>query len=548
MPLPALPEAKSGTKISDVKGGDKSYRPPVMVSAGPILEGAAMPHADQTDSATTAAGARKRFVNKPPIGCRVKKRAFRRFVRRWIRKNLIPLSPQTDTTCGTWLDSTDYPKWRRDELMAVCEDLGDWDNLNWEDTFCKSFVKDEVYPEYKHCRIINSRTDRFKVVVGPIFRLIEKELFKLPWFIKRIPTADRPNYIMDRVWSPGCKYFATDYSSYEAAFTSELMEACEFELYLYMVSRLPNGLKWFAIVKAVLAGETRCVFKRFYVIVLATRMSGEMCTSLGNGFTNLMISLFVFTTLGYSMDQIAGVVEGDDGLFRISAAVPTEKDYEDLGLIIKIELHETISTASFCGLIFDETDRLNVTDPLEVLATFGWLSARYARAGRSKKMALLRCKALSLAYQYPGCPIIASLARYALRMTRSYSIDGVLLKDRTMSMWERTQLLEAVRHPIVEIKTPINTRLLVESRYGITIAQQLLIEKELDEKQDLHPIQAVCIRDWIPKQWKHYYGHFVVESGVSSDWLHPTLNYSNKRLSLDAYVGVERVGRRPASV
>jgi len=44
-------------------------------------------------------------------------------------------------------------------------------------------------------RLIFSRDDHYKTVVGPMFKRIEKELFKLPHFIKNVPVEQRSEYI-----------------------------------------------------------------------------------------------------------------------------------------------------------------------------------------------------------------------------------------------------------------------------------------------------------------------------------------------------------------
>lgn len=82
--------------------------------------------------------------------------------------------------------------------------------------------------------MINSRTDEFKTLTGPTFKLIEKQVFANPWFIKNVPVRERCDYIVERLYKPGMKYYSSDYTSFEALFTPEIMRVVERELYHYM--------------------------------------------------------------------------------------------------------------------------------------------------------------------------------------------------------------------------------------------------------------------------------------------------------------------------
>jgi hypothetical protein len=386
----------------------------------------------------------------------------------------------------------------------------------------KTFQKDESYPAYKHSRMINSRTDQFKCAVGPIFRQIEKEVFSLPHFIKKVPINDRPKYIINRIKRWDAIYLATDYTAYEAHFTREVMEAVEFVLYEYMVSKLPGGQAWLNLVKSVIGGRNVCVNKNMTIEINATRMSGEMNTSLGNGFSNLIFMLYAAEKCGCS--EVIGVVEGDDGLFSMKVneggCIPSVEFFASIGLTLKLEVHANLETASFCGLVFDEHDLNNVTNPLEELAEFGWTSRRYLKSASKKLEQLLRSKAFSMAYQYPGCPILKSLAAYGLRVTRRHGKIGseqfAGLMDKCVdNVYYREQMAEALKLGIPDVKIGDNTRRLVERLYGIPVDAQLEAEAYLDSLDVITPLRLNRLVALCPMAWVDYYGHYVMETTLS---------------------------------
>jgi len=486
---------------------EDSKRRVTQVSAGCEIPGACLPHPDPKDQLTAVRGVQKRFLALVPESKPEVMRDFALFVKLWLSENLTPLPSDSDVSFDTWINNTNYPEWRREELRNVFRNMN---GLESKDLKCKSFIKRETYLNYKHARGINSRTDAFKVFCGPIFTLIEKSVFKMKWFIKKIPIDERPRYIKDMFAELPGYTVSTDFETFEALFVPELMSACEMQLYEHMSQFIDGGNEWYKTIFRVLTGLNICDFRSFVTKVFGTRMSGEMCTSLGNSFTNLMVFLFVCKRMG--IPDPPGVVEGDDGAFRVER-IPTSSMFEDLGLKIKIESHESFEEMSFCGMVFDSEDLLNVSDPREYLASFSWLSNRYACAKRNKLLALLRCKALSLAYQYIGCPIISELAQYGLRMTRGIDIRHVVKNSPAFDSWERDKLLAALkdekrlREKLKPI--PVNTRLLVAKLYGLSIELQMDIERYLRAKSTLSPICSPSITLLMDADWCHYASNYT---------------------------------------
>jgi len=516
--LDPIGEIKDKSYTSKAKVTDSEKRPVVQVSLGCHVADAACPHPCLSCPTTAIAGARKRFLCKPPSAKPTELYNLRRFVKVWLMENLIALPHDSDVSVESWLEHTNYPDWRKKELREAWEAVEDiWDPQKAQKYFgCNSFVKDEVYPSYKHARSINSRSDAYKCAVGPIFKLIEEQVFEHPAFIKHIPMDQRPEYIFQRLHSEGATYIATDYTAFESLFVAELMAACEFELYRFMTRCLPSGSEFIRLVEEVIGGQNVCKFRDFVAVVDGTRMSGEMCTSLGNGFSNLMFMLYTCQKVGCR--NVIGIVEGDDGLFTMVGTPPTKEDFAELGLVIKADIHTKLETASFCGMVFDLEDRRIIADPRKVLATFGWTSRQYQSVRPHKLQKLLRCKALSLAYQYPGCPIIAALSRFGLRVTRGTT--GAMdqyLKTRSLSTWQRERM--SVLHtanskagpPNVEVGR--NSRYLVQDLYGIDVMTQIKIEEYLDSIQILTPLNSEHITAIMPQAWREYYDAYSAAVG-----------------------------------
>jgi len=514
--LPPIPVPKDSLRISEPREVDLTFRPAVQVSLGPVLVGAALPHPDPHDPATMIAGVGKRFGLAPPKPNKLLLASFKKFVKKWVRKNLIKLPADLDLSVDTWLANTAYPESRKAELRKIWEKVGALEKLQIKDFLVKSFQKDETYDDYKHARGINARTDEFKCAVGPYFKAIEHVLFQHACFIKYIPVQQRPDYIYELLYSPNGKYMATDYTAFEALFTKELMESCEFELYDYMTEDLPEHARFMALCRNVLGGCNNCYFKNFKVALDATRMSGEMCTSLGNSFTNLMAMLFMCKQKG--VKNVKGVVEGDDGLFVGEGDFPTVEDFAQLGLILKMEVHSDLCTASFCGIVFDTQDKTNIYNPLKVLASYGWTSRYYNGAKMSTRMALLRAKSLSLLYQYPGCPIVSALAEYGLRVTRSYDIRNLVRKGGNMNNYQREWLRDTWLNRHLAVRKPVGerTRFLVERLYGIRVEDQLIVEKILDNKNDLEPLKLDVIAHLFPPSWVDYWDNYVLQIDCGS--------------------------------
>lgn len=520
-----------------------THRPPVSVSLGCHVVGGVPPKPSH-DPLSAGSGAIKRIATKPGSMSRKNKRRFSRFVRLFLKRWIPKIDLTEDRSFESWIETTPYSAGRREELRQVWkENQNQLVNPLTVKTKYKNrvyavhnFIKDEFYEAFKHPRMINSRSDLFKCMVGPIFAKISNKTFNLKFpgktygpLIKYVPVAERPVVLHDLLYRPSGNYQVTDYSSFEAHFTAEMMSIAEFQLYRHCTTDLPEGEDFMNLCNEAFTKSNNLHNKFFHMIIEATRMSGEMNTSLGNGFFNMMMCLFLANQkseksgradTNHTMeewidtyyDHVKGVFEGDDGLCTFEEGLePTTEDFTEMGLIIKLENFDNLGEASFCGNLFDEEDLVQITDPLYVMCTLGWTNRRYVRSSQETKHALLRCKSNSFLHAYPGCPIIQAMAMWALRVTPGNTAKEMRMIDQ-MDQWNKEQTLQAYAgQKLKPSKVPIRTRLLVNKLYGVSISQQIEIENWFEHSNKLEPIDIPCLKGMLDPVWVDNYNKHVIE-------------------------------------
>jgi len=346
---------------------------------------------------------------------------------------------------------------------------------------CKLFQKIEWYFKAAYVRLINSRVDSWKVCAGPWIKAIEEVVYKHKAFKKHLTKQQLLDRVRD-LRKDGCFYLATDFTAYEAGFTPVVMRSLECVLFRYMLQNFPEVAEEIC---AVDTGSQECRGRLIKLMCEGTRMSGDMWTSLANGFSNLVMFDFLCREQHISWD---GIVEGDDGLFAVDKLpVDPEGFYAKLGHRLKLEIHDDPSHASFCGVVV--ADQGILRNPYEVLLGFGWTSS-FVHAGQKIQNELLRARSLSLAYETGSCPVLWALARRGLVLTRGYAArfidDGYHNVPRDESV-----CLAEVAEP-----SPA-TRALFHRLYGMSVAQQLAVEHYISTHIDLDPYK-MGIQDCIP--------------------------------------------------
>jgi hypothetical protein len=357
-----------------------------------------------------------------------------------------------------WLNGLDYPQsYKRQMEEAFLFDHGSRPPA-WLCHMIEAFGKGECYNKFKPARSIHTRKTRFKAWSGPRFHQIEEYVYQKPEFIKHTPVNERPALIK-ALRNEGIYYYQTDHKSFESQITPEIADICECALYRHVLANDPD----IDFLCNIITGRNRIHNRRgIYIEIDGRRMSGDSCTSLGNGFTNLMLLKYILKRKG---QEFHGYVEGDDGIFATNVIV-TSQDFAEIGFECEVQQYTDPCEASFCGMIFGEDEQI-IRDPFKFMSSFAY-SYHFIDGGDRLLDQLQLAKALSACWETPSCPIVGVLARYVISHVPSgtkprYILDGY--HD----------------HPPVDYQVPpfrptYATRLLFDKLYGIDVQTQVFAE------------------------------------------------------------------------
>lgn len=382
---------------------------------------------------------------------------FKRFVKTQLKD--VPEVDVSSVDFSEWLAGLTFNQARKDELQAANDSLNGGNPTKKQCQQINAFGKTESYPEYKHMRMINSRCDQFKAWAGPYIHALEEVVYShYPEFVKHTTIQERADRVR-AMRRDGSLYYCTDYTSFECGFSPAFMQACENQLFRHCLS------KWKG---CELLCRTNCGTNRMRTRmgvsanVKGRRMSGDMWTSLSNGFSNLMIARYQ----AYKMKaNMTALIEGDDALIATSKPLDVEL-YSKLGFIIKIDQVYDPCKASFCGLVFSESGEI-IRDPRRFMSTYSWTHS-CINAGQRIMDELLLAKTLSGLHETPQCPIIGQMLRTAYDMT--HHLNPRFIRDGYHDSVE-------AKGVVVEAFQPsMDTRSLFAEMYGISISSQLEIE------------------------------------------------------------------------
>lgn len=492
-----------------------SDRKPVLTMIGPMLIGASSPFPDVFDQSSALLGVAKRIACKMPGIDPTLYGEFYHFSKKIIKiefQNCI-LTPELDCSVETWLLNCPYTQPRKNSLLRTSE----FGLPRSQHMKVKCFVKREFYSLYKHYRGIYSRTDQFKVFVGPYIALIGKMMFQHQSFIKYVSMELRAEVLYDKYSVPNLKVSSNDFSTFEATFVVLLMKI-ELYFFAWVLRFRPERFLIFAYLFIIKTGRNYLVFRAFLVSLIAKRYSGEMDTSNSNGLFNFLLVMFMsyksgefsFTKTGYDRPMLYPTIEGDDSL------IPHFKNLDHsillrLGAVAKLETFNNAFEASFCGMIFNPDNFQMITDPIRIITKFGFASDRYLTANFKTKRALVRAKSLSLLYTYPNCPIITVMCKRYVYLTRFVAIKELTKALKSLE-WQATVLPDlSVKWWLKPHCIELTTRLLMESKFNIPVDLQFYLEEFYEQINNLNPYQCPALLEYVNNDQINFYNNYIYQ-------------------------------------
>lgn len=372
-----------------------------------------------------------------------------------------------------WLNNSNYNGKRRESLRRKAAEYFEHKISKHRMLKLESFIKSEFYDQLKECRIINSRSDWFKAVVGPYIHLVEEFVYD-HHFIKH----KRPHEvaaIMHDIAMGFDNFYETDFSSFEGSFSPQIMKCVELRLFKHVLANYPEAVSiiesaysrnflWF---KGDKSHKIGCSFD-------GSRMSGEMWTSLANGFTNKMLIGFMLQENNTYGNYL---VEGDDG-YIASKRILDFSCINKLGFSLTIQHEDDPTSVKFCSL--SVCDGVIVPDIRRVLSHYGKINdASIAHAftqtsKRSKKRIyeLMKSKAQSLLATSAGVPVLQEVA---LQQLRCYS--NVHINPKYFDWWEKNFFdLTSKIDPVPISQT---MRDFVSRNFNISVEDQLILEAQI---------------------------------------------------------------------
>lgn len=475
------------------------------VPLGPVVPGAVCCHADNSDPQTVLDGAIHRQ------GCEKKKvsrhvlREFKHFVFRKMRSLFRPLGKEGILGFEEFLASTSYTEREKAELREAraTSDKYAPGHVPRKYFASKCFAKDEFYDEFKQSRGICGRSLLVRARYGPLISSVEKEAYACRFFVKHMSPRERALMIKERLCRAG-RILENDYSTFEASFSPELIDACEVQFLRYMLCHAVDPALLDEMVGDMLGLPNIMRYKWFTLVMRGVRKSGDSHTSLANGLTNLMIFLFVADRSGLAEGDYDILVEGDDSIAWLAYASRFEFSNiaRQLGFEVKQTWARMANEGSFCQLKFHESGVV-VRSPWKVIAKLGWSKANHVSFNQRHLTDLFKAKVLSLGNECGECPILWAVVRGQLDRLRAHRVDAKFVRQH-LPLYERAVL--DLTDPVVR-EPSLAVRVFFEEMYRIPVSEQIILEEFFLSGPVVfdHPL----VLDRMPREWQRM-AEFIV--------------------------------------
>jgi len=315
--------------------------------------------------------------------------------------------------------------------------------------------------------------------------MVEEMVFHDWHFIKFVPNEDRPRFLEELF--RGCDVGSNDFSSFESLIYGAVMDACECELYRWLGRDTDPG--FIEYVCGTLLDKQSQRSRNGFRASLYGRQSGDMCTSVGNGWTNLVIMSFCAFKMGWVEwgRPIHGVFEGDDSAFKLGGEPERVNDLlARLGMRAKVVLGTTIGKADFLSTCWGP-DLVPVRDFRKPYVFTPWIQVVEHR--RDLLPGFLRAKGLSLAHEMAECPVLQAMSKFILRITAGEHARYL----RPDAWWDRVIMGQSYGtsdvNPslLARLQAPISweRRVFYARQFGVSVEAQLHLESLFNDAREL---------------------------------------------------------------
>lgn len=505
-----------------------------------------LPVPARNDPYSQLLGVCKRIIPELPIPFDLRNELFC-FADAFFALYFRPLVDSELMTPEEWLASCSFPQTRKKQYLERWVESNYGQNLDFRS---KGFEKEETYTDFKFPRNIQPLDLAVNMVKGPIDKAIEKQVFALPCFIKKVPEPLRAEHLATQVCGLSMMVTYTDYTSMEAQYEGVKYEVQE-RLEAKWVHALSGGERYLEIGRrttAVWAGRAQSIEMPTLTVKNAENLrSGDTATSRKNAVQNATNRYFLLqrffginclredvTYTTPMFDRVCsdagvvagnfgplGVMEGDDGFYAEERwAQLTTHHYASIGYVCEPQHGMLGQDGDFLSVFFDEQDMEMLTDVRSVYADLGWGGSDYITASNARKRELARAKALSNLYRLPGCPVVTAQALHVIRCTADVDLQGFFRrKHPSISGWELEQMHTAYiehRHGrVFAHRIGDRSRLLIEKYCGITVDEQLRIEQVFNESNELKPRSLMpadkCPAAWVTNSFEYVRGVQLVD-------------------------------------
>lgn len=527
------------------------------------VKGCLAPIPDLNDADSIKEGLLKRIGTAVPEPEDAVKALLPEYVKVWIHKHDMKACIQTFLVeevekllqWDEYVKNLRYDPARMRELNKIRADYDSYGSYEFADnregkrqhelwSKIEAHVKWESYHgEKKFIRMIFARMDHFKVVFGPYSKITQKALYKYTDnFITDKPVSEHAKWIYEHLGIFGL-ILASDFSAFESHNYPWLMYNVAIPVIIAMwgpdmskeffnglfeligVNIIENNLVTARIDGKMMSGEVwTTIINTITCIILLSYFAEAEGLAYGCGFFKHPVA-FAKGFNGKKLPPPGGDVKlfaaGDDCVMgaRINSDIDPKKFTNAYmaryGMNIKMDVKETLSGSGFLSKYFSEQDQKPLCDPLKQLSK-GILSMKYANSKDSLKKALARARAMSLLYEFGGCPIVSSYARCIMRLTKNIDLRPALIHTLRDDPYKYEEISRAAtwyhskkwyEHE-EDFQIGSDSRRVISDTFDIPIDTQLVIEEYFDTFNDMtYPCEfdVPCLDILTPQANRDFY-------------------------------------------